>query len=147
MPASGSTSAELTFVIPQTPGQYELRFFANNGYTLLATSAVITTTLPTVTVSATSVVPGGSVQVTVADGPKNRGDWVALAVVGSSPTSYLDWTYLNGTRSMPSTGVTAVALTFVMPQTPGQYEFRFFANNGFTLLAFSPMVVVAPETD
>ena len=54
---------------------------------------------PNLMVSATSVVPGGSVQVTVSDGPGNRLDWVALAKVGSSLTSYVDWRYLSGTRT------------------------------------------------
>jgi hypothetical protein len=41
-PASGRTSATLTFMAPQTPGTYNIRFFANGGYTKLATSATIT---------------------------------------------------------------------------------------------------------
>ena len=40
---------------------------------------------------------------------------------------------------MPATGVTSAVLTFDMPET-GAYEFRFFANNGYTLLATSPVV-------
>ena len=46
---------------------------------------------------------------------------------------------------MPATGVSAAQLTFVMPQNPGAYEFRFLANNGYTLLATSPVVIVAVE--
>jgi len=146
-PATGLTFAELTFVIPQTAGPYEFRFFANNGYTLLATSPVVTTLPPMVTVSTTSAAPGASVQVAVADGPAYRGDWVALAKVGSATSVYVDWKYLNGTRTMPATGVSSADLTFTMPLTPEQYEFRFFANNGYTLLAVSSPVLVGPGTD
>jgi len=146
-PATGLTFAELTFVIPPTAGPYEFRFFANNGYTLLATSAVVTTLPPVVTVSAVSAAPGASVQVSVADGPAYRGDWVALAKVGSAATVYVDWKYLSDTRTMPATGVPSAVLTFTMPSTPDQYEFRFFANNGYTLLAVSPPVLVASGTD
>ncbi len=142
-PPTGLTFAELTFTIPQTAGQYEFRFFANNGYTLLAKSPVVTTLPPTVTVSATSAAPGASIQVTVADGPAYRGDWVALAKAGSPVNIYLDWKYLNGTRTMPATGVPSAALTFTMPLAPDTYEFRFFANNGYTLLTTSVPVVVA----
>jgi len=146
-PVTGLTFAELTFAIPQTAGQYEFRFFANNGYTLLATSPVVTTLPPVVTVSSTSAAPGAAVQVTVADGPAYRSDWVVLAKVGSAANVYLDWKYLNGTRTMPATGVPSAQLTFVMPLTPDQYEFRFFANNGYTLLAVSPPVLVGSSTD
>ncbi|MGH9388263.1 MAG: hypothetical protein ACRD1Z_01515, partial [Vicinamibacteria bacterium] len=87
------------------------------------------------------------VQVMVTDGPAYRGDWVVLAKVGSAPSVYVDWKYLNGTRTMPATGVASAALTFTMPLAPDQYEFRFFANNGYTLLAVSAPVLVAPGTD
>ncbi|HXV59962.1 MAG TPA: Calx-beta domain-containing protein, partial [Vicinamibacteria bacterium] len=147
VPATGLTSAVLTFVMPRTLGDYEFRFFANNSYTLLAASPVVSLRPPTLTLSTTSVEPGGSVQVSVAEGPGYRGDWVSLSLVGSASTSYVDWKYLSGTRSMPATGVTSAVLTFVMPQTPGTYEFRFFANNGYTLLAKSPAVVVSVGTD
>ncbi len=147
LPATGLTSAELTFAIPQTAGTFEFRFFVNGGYTLLATSPVVTTLPPTLTVSATSALPGASIQVTVADGPAYRGDWVALAKVGSATTVFVDWKYLNGTRTMPATGVPSAELTFTMPLTADPYEFRFFANNGYTLLAVSPPVVVALGTD
>jgi uncharacterized protein YegP (UPF0339 family) len=142
LPAAGLTSATLTFVIPQTMGEYEFRFFANN--VLVAKSPVVTTLAPTLMVSATSIAPGGSIQVTVANGPAYRADWVALAKVGSATSSYLDWKYLNDTRSMPATGVSSATLTFTMPQAPGQYEFRLFANNGYTLLTVSSTVVVEP---
>jgi uncharacterized protein YegP (UPF0339 family) len=142
LPATGLTSATLTFVIPQTMGQYEFRFFANS--VQVATSPVVTTLTPTVVVSTTSAAPGASVQVTVSDGPAYRGDWVALAKVGSATTTYLDWKYLNGTRAMPTTGVPSAVLTFMMPLAAGSYEFRFFANNGYTLLSVSPAVVVGP---
>jgi hypothetical protein len=29
-----------------------------------------------------------------------------------------------------------------MPQTPGQYEFRLFLNNGYTQAAVSPPILV-----
>jgi uncharacterized protein YegP (UPF0339 family) len=146
-PPTGLTFAELSFTIPQTAGQYEFRFLANNGYTLLAKSPVVTTIPPTVTVSATSAAPGAPIQVTIQDGPAYRGDWVALAKVGSPVTANFDWKYLNGTRTMPATGAPSAVLSFTMPLAPDQYVFRFFANNGYTLLATSPMVIVASGTN
>ena len=145
-PATGLTSAQLTFAMPLTPGEYEFRFFADNGYTLLATSPVVSLRSPSLTVSVTSATAGEWVLVTVSDGPANRLDWLALAAAGSPLTSFLDWQYLNGSRSAPATGLTSAQLTFAMPQTPGEYEFRFFENYGYTLLATSPVVTVAPST-
>jgi hypothetical protein len=146
-PPVGVTFAQLSFTIPQTAGQYEFRFLANNGYTLLAKSPVVTTLPPTVSVTATSVAPGASIQVTVADGPAYRADWVALAKVGSPVSANFDWKYLNGTRTMPGTGVPSAVLPFTMPLAPDTYEFRFFANNGYTLLAVSVPVLVVPGTN
>ena len=39
-------------------------------------------------------------------------------------------------------GVADRTWTVSMPSTPGSYEFRLFLNNGFTLLATSPPVIV-----
>ncbi len=61
-------SAVIPFSMPSTPGNYEFRFLANNGYTLLATSPVVTARPPALGVSATTVAPGGPIMVTVADG-------------------------------------------------------------------------------
>jgi agmatine deiminase len=41
-PAVGVSGAPLTFTMPLTAGTYELRFFHDNTYTVLATSATIT---------------------------------------------------------------------------------------------------------
>jgi uncharacterized protein YegP (UPF0339 family)/subtilisin-like proprotein convertase family protein len=240
-PPVGLTTALLTFTMPATPGSYEFRLYANNGYTLLATSVAITVALtepvlkatpaslafgdtapgatrdlaltvtnigigtlagsasvsggpfsvvgtssyslgagasavlsvrfapasagdftatlaltgaagasvplsgrgvspPSLTPSATTVAPGASVQVQVANGPGNRYDWVGLAPIGGS---YVDWKYLSGTRTAPPAGLTTALLTFTMPSTPGSYEFRLYANNGFMLIATSPPVGVA----
>jgi subtilisin-like proprotein convertase family protein/uncharacterized protein YegP (UPF0339 family) len=145
-PASGLTSAVVTFAMPASPSSYEFRLLANNGYNLLATSPTVTVRGPTLAANPTSTMPGGAAVVTVTEGPGNRLDWVALAKVGSAPSSYLDWKYLSGTRTPPASGLTSAALTFAMPSTLGQYEFRFFANNALTLLATSPIVTVDPPT-
>jgi hypothetical protein len=89
-----------------------------------------------------TVAPNATVSVAVSGGPGNTTDWVALAQVGSSDTVYISWNYLNGTHTAPGTGLTSATLPFTMPATPGNYEFRFFANNGFTKLATSTTVTV-----
>ena len=69
--------------------------------------------------------------VTVSNGPGGITDWVGLYAVGTPDTSYLDRQYLNGLQTPPATGLTAATLTFSMPTTEGDYEFRFFPNDGF----------------
>ena len=55
--------------------------------------------LPTVALSATTVVPGGTVTATIANGPGNAGDWVGLHGASVADGTYVDWKYLNGTRT------------------------------------------------
>src|SRR6185369_7097428 len=62
---TGTASGNVPFTIPSTvaPGTYQLRLFANNGYTLLATSSNFTVSAPNITLSASpaNVLPGGTV--------------------------------------------------------------------------------------
>ncbi len=135
---AGVTTRTWTVAMPTTPGQYEFRLFPNNGYTRAATSPAITVANPnppTLTVSAPTVGPGASVTMTLTNGPGGANDWLALAAVGAPDGTYLQWTYVGA-------GVTTRTWTVTMPTTLGQYEFRLFLNNGFTLAATSPPVAV-----
>ena len=118
-PAKGLSGAPLTFTLPLTPGTYELRFFQNNTYTVLATSVAITVVGPSVTPSATTVAPGAPVTATIANGPGNAGDWVALFATGAPATAYLQWQYLNGTHTAPAAGLPGAPLTFTIAADAG----------------------------
>ncbi len=139
-----SSSPTWAVDMPQTPGQYEFRLFVNNGYTQVAVSAPVTVTAPpapppaTLTPSATTAAPGAQITVTLQGSSGNAGDWLALATVGSAPTSYITYTYVGA-------GVKNRTWTVAMPQTPGQYEFRLLVN-GYTQAAVSaPVTVTAPQ--
>src|SRR5204863_2141898 len=84
-----------------------------------------------------------SVTVTVANGPGNTSDWVALYTVGAPNHQYLSWQYLHGAQTYPATGRASATLTFAMPATGGDYEFRFLPRDGFTSTATSPVVTVS----
>jgi hypothetical protein len=101
---------------------------------------------PTVTVSSTTVGPGGAITATIANGPGNLLDWVTLTSASAPDTSYLAWKFLNDTTLPPSTGATGATLHFIAPMTPGTYNFRFFANNTYTKLATSVTVTVDATT-
>jgi hypothetical protein len=134
---SGVTTRTWTVTMPTTAGTYEFRLF-RNGYIRAATSPPVTVTAgppAALSVSATNVAPGAQVTATLTNGFGGQTDWIALAVVGSANTSYLQWTYVG-------TGVTTRTWTVNMPMTPGSYEFRLFRNNGYTQAATSPPVTV-----
>ena len=142
---AGVTDRTWTVDMPQTPGEYEFRLFANGGFTQLAVSTPITVAelepepgTATLTPSTTTAATGEAVTLTVADAPGGATDWLALADVSTPATSYLMYVYVGA-------GVTDRTWTVDMPQTPGEYEFRLFANGGFTQLAVStPITVVEP---
>jgi hypothetical protein len=153
-PATGASTANVSFTAPQQTGQYNLRFFPNNGTTPTATSVTITVTSaapppsgsPTVTPSATSVLPGSNVTAQVRNGPAARLDWVALYPSGASNSAYIDWFYLNGSKVAPSTGVASANIAFRMPTNAGEYRIRLFSNGSHTLLSTSVAINVVGST-
>ncbi len=99
--------------------------------------------VPAVSVTSTSVPPGGLIQFVVSNGPANRLDWVSLSTTSAGDNTYLDWKYLNGQRTAPLTGVSGATLQFTAPTTPGTYNIRFFTDNRLVKLATSATITVA----
>lgn len=150
-PATGLTVATLVRPAPVLAGTYEWRLYTSNSFTRVATSATLTVTASTATIAVngavaptpTTAVAGSNLVVTLANGPGNATDWVALAGVGAPDTAVVDWRYLNNTTVAPTSGMTGGTLTFLAPATPGAYEVRFFAVNSFARLATSGTLTVA----
>ena len=88
-----------------------------------------------VTVNTTLVAPTTAVTMTLAGGFGGASDWLAMSQVGSPETSFIAYTYVGN-------GVTNRTWTVTMPSTPGQYEFRYFPNNGYVRAGTSPTVTV-----
>src|SRR5205809_7382498 len=107
MTTTGLSTPTLHDSLPITPGTYNVRFFLNDSTTRLATSATITVTgtLPSVTVSATTMSAGGTVMATIANGPANVGDWVGLYATSAPNSTCLVGSYLHGSRTGPATGL------------------------------------------
>ncbi len=101
---------------------------------------------PTVTVPATATA-GSPLSVTVANGPGNPMDWLALFCPPTQPdTAYTAWEYLNGMPAPPAVGLAAATVSFLVPATlaPGATcNVRWFANNTTTRLATSGTATVA----
>ena len=129
-----------TFTMPTTPGRYQFRFFANNGWTRLAISPVVQVGLSTVTVSAPQVTRGGTVAVQVTKGtPNGTTDWVGMYASPNDPdSSHLGLQYVK----YPSGGPWTSKVNFQLPGTVGRYHFRFFPNNSWTRIGTSPEVEV-----
>ena len=92
---------------------------------------------PVLTVSASTIAGGSALTVTLTNGTGGGGDWLALAPTGSANATYLQYIYVGS-------GVTTRTWTVTAPGTPGTYEFRLFANYGYSRLATSPVVTVLP---
>lgn len=89
----------------------------------------------TVSASPSAVAPGGSILVAwkVPEG-RNQTDWIGLYRVAEPDSNYLSWQFTGGAAS--------AALTFEAPAASGEYEFRYFLDNGFARAATSNPVTV-----
>lgn len=137
---AGNTSFDWTISAPGTAGQYEFRLFENGGYTRLATSEAVTVTIPPapaldMSVSATEVGPLDQVTLSISGAPGGAADWVSLASTAMPDTTYLLWSYVGA-------GNTNFDWTVAMPATPGDYEFRFYRDGNYTVVARSVVVTV-----
>jgi len=65
-------------------------------------------------------------------------DWVGLFQAGAANTVFIDWAYVNCSKT-PGSPRGSGSCAFVLPGNLalGTYQFRLFSNNGFTLLATS----------
>ncbi|PYR65408.1 MAG: hypothetical protein DMF88_19995 [Acidobacteria bacterium] len=61
---------------------------------------------------------------------------------GTPDTTFLDWCYLNGTRSAPATGMASATVSCFTAPASGRYQIRMFTNNTFTKAATSNTINV-----
>src|SRR5206468_2415910 len=141
-----SSAGACGYSMPTTPGTYEFVLLAADGNTILATSKPITVTGSAAALSAasSSVGPGGQVAVSWSglEAP-TAADWIGLYATGSPNGAYRSFVYddtCSGNHG--STALRSGSCALTMPATPGTYEFRLFANDGFTRIATSSTVTV-----
>jgi YD repeat-containing protein len=94
--------------------------------------------------AATVAVVGSTATVSITNGPGNATDWIGLYAVNTSDFRYLDWRYMNNTQTAPATGQTSGTVSFALPSTAGDYEFRLFANDTYQRIAVSGTVTAVP---
>jgi agmatine deiminase len=131
--------------MPATAGTYQFRLFANNGYTVIATSNSVTdsgSTAATLTAGPASVSGGQSVTINWSGvASPTSTDWVGLYHPGDANSPTIDWFFAdNCTKTNGTTALASGTCTYTMPATAGTYQFRLFANNGYTVIATSNSV-------
>jgi hypothetical protein len=99
-------------------------------------TATLTVTGPQLTIDTDHASPGeATVTMTLSGGVGGAQDWLTVTPTNAANTDYGTWIYVGA-------GVTSRTWKPPMPTTPGTYEFRLFANNGYTRLATSPTITV-----
>ena len=108
-PSPGRTGAALTFPAPMTPGTYNIRFYANGGYTKLTIGPTITIAAPqpTLTINDVSTTEGNG-------GTANVTFTVTVSPVNSSQSVTVNYATANGTATTAGSDYSAVSgtLTF-----------------------------------
>jgi Fibronectin type III domain len=141
-------SGSCIFAMPAVPGIYQFRLFANETYTRLAASGMVTVGgAGSLTASPSAVAPGGIVTVSWnnVSGAAVK-DWLGRYAGGSGDLNHGDWKHTSScTQSPGGSANPSGSCTFTMPLSPGIYEFRLFAGESYTRLAGSaPVMVGAP---
>src|SRR5262245_37736057 len=149
--ASGSCS----YLLPATlsAGNYELRLFANDGFTRLAANSLTVTTggstPPTLTVNPKTVKPGSTITASWSGitAPTAK-DWIGLYAPGAADTKFINWIYVSCSMKAGSARSSG-SCSYGLPATLGlgNYELRLFANDGFTKLAASNTVTVSTSSN
>jgi hypothetical protein len=135
---TGTASGSGTLTVPATVpmGTYELRLFSNDGWQRLAVSNLVTVQ-PTVTVSPTTVAPGGTVTIswTGISSPTPH-DWFTLNPLNNNDHNWLAWLYSDGRP--------ASSVTFQLPASlpAGLYDLRLYSNDSWTRLSLSNIISV-----
>jgi hypothetical protein len=73
--------------------------------------------------------PGSQLTATFNNGSTDTTAWIGIFPVGAANTAYRDWDYTDG--------ATSGTMILHVPGTPGTYELRMFADNGYTRIATS----------
>jgi hypothetical protein len=99
----------------------------------------------TLSVTPNTVAKGSSVTVTFnnATTPTST-DWIGLYTPGSADTAYLSWIYDSSCTQTAGTARASGSCQYLIPADlpVGTYEFRLFANDGYTRLAVSNALTV-----
>ena len=128
-------------------------YFAVKAYNTTGTessfSNEVRVTAPSAQLSATptTLTAGGTVTAAWSGIATPRAtDWIGLYSAGAANTTFINWIYVSCSKTS-STARASGSCPFTVPATltPGNYELRLLANDGFTSLATRPIVIAPPS--
>jgi hypothetical protein len=148
--APSGAPVDVTF---PTPGTYvvSLTVVDNDGVndpspdTRVVTVTPAATGSPTLGLGASTVLPGGTVNVTWSgiESP-TPGDWIGLYASGADDNSFQTWIYVSCSQTRGAARASG-SCPFSLPSTlaPGRYEVRLFSDDGFSRIATSQTLTVS----
>ncbi|MGH9236983.1 MAG: IPT/TIG domain-containing protein [Vicinamibacterales bacterium] len=104
------------------------------GFSYSALPPAGTSVTASLSVTPTTVPPGGQLRVSWTKQGQSFFDWIGLFRVGDSNLAYVEYQYTDGGPSGTQ--------TWVAPPQPGQYEFRYLPDDGYVDVARSAPVKV-----
>lgn len=130
------TDGVYSVIAPKELGNYEFRFFRDDGYTKTGTSSTINVIqyTPSFFLNVTQVEPNEMITVSYSGAPVFADAWIGFYQTGAEDTVYRSFQYTGGVDS----GTYSV----IAPDLPGSYEFRLFLDFGYTRIGISSPVLV-----
>ncbi len=135
---TGTASGNVTHTLSGTrsPGEYELRLFANDGYTRLATSGLFTVIPPSLAASPPTRRPGDTLTLQWSGvGAPASDDWIGIYTPGAADSAFQEWRYTTGGPNG------TVTLGLAGNKAPGTYEARLFHSSYIKLATSNTFVV------
>ncbi len=124
----------LTVRVPDTPGDYEIRYVAAENDEVVARAPLTVAEVESTLDAPSEIGAGAPIEVTWT-GPDNPNDYISIAEQGTDDDAYADYTRTrNGSP-----------LTVRAPDTPGRYEIRYVMAQSDRVIARSPVNVTAVE--
>ena len=120
----------LKLVMPDRPGDFELRYVSGQSQTVLVRRAIQISEVP-VTIDAPDAAPMGRELKIGWQGPDGKGDYITEVPPEAEDRKYGKYTYTR--HGSP--------LKLVMPDSPGEYELRYVSNQSNSVLARRLIVI------
>ncbi|HEY3080281.1 MAG TPA: hypothetical protein VGM69_10275, partial [Chloroflexota bacterium] len=172
-PIAPLANGSCTLAAPATAGTYEVRLFAADSFTRLASSGALVVIAPTPTATSTptptdTATPTATDTATPTPAPSlaapssalkgstftaawtglpeaSARDWIGLYPPGARDRDPLVWQYVSCGPS-PVAPRPSGSCSFDAPASPGAYELRLFADDSFVRLATSGALTVVTPT-
>jgi Ca-activated chloride channel family protein len=123
--------APLDILVPVTPGDYLIQYFAGQDRSVLQTVS-ITVTAVEAQIIAPDTAPAGSELIVGWDGPDYESDYLGIGLIGAE--SNARWESFAYTAD-------GNPVTISLPETPGEYVIQYFVGQDRTAIASRPLTI------